>query len=133
MMNLFDKPARTWRDIDRERKAETRERIRQDKEARREAKADVMREERRIKAEWHVSNAQREIEYCGRMSARYEKRAADLEYKVTYYQSLGLPCAGLEQQLIKAQDDLFKHQERISKAEMELAIYQHRLDNIELF
>lgn len=114
-------------------KEEVRERIRQERDAKREAKAQVMQEEQRIRATWHISNAQKEIEYCERMLARYEKRASDLRYKVTYYQSIGLPCAGLEQQLVKAEDDLFKHEQRISRAELELNVWQHRADHIDLF
>ena len=87
----------------------------------------------RIRATWHIANAQKEIEYCERMLGRYTKRAEDLRYKVTYYQSIGLPCAGLEQQLVKAEDDLFKHEQRISRAELELNVWQHRADHIDLF
>lgn len=123
----------TLKQLDRQRKDEVRDRIRAERDAKREAKAQVMQEELRIRAEWHVSNAEREIAYCERMLGRYTKRAEDLRYKVTYYQSIGLPCAGLEQQLVKAEDDLFKHEQRISKAELELSVWQHRINNIDVF
>lgn len=122
----------TLQEESRLRKAEVRERIRAERDAKREAKAQVMQEEQRIRAEWHISNAEREISYCERMLGRYTKRAEDLRYKVTYYQSIGLPCAGLEQQLVKAEDDLFKHEQRISKAELELSVWQHRINNIDV-
>ena len=123
----------TMKELDRQRKEEVRERIRAEREAKREAKADCMREEQRIKAEWHISNAEREIAYCSRMVERYEKRAAELEYKVSYFESVGLPHAGIEAQMLKVQDDLFKQQERVSKARLELVVWTHRLENIDLF
>lgn len=123
----------TLREESRQRKEEVRERIRASREARREAKADCMREEQRIKAKWHIDTAQRTLEYCSRMVERYEKRAAELEYKVSYFESVGLPHAGIEAKMLKAQDDLFKQQERVSKAELELAVWTHRLENIDLF
>lgn len=122
----------TMKELDRQRKEEVRERIRAERETRREAKAEVMRSEMEIKAQWHVSNAKRQLEYCSRMTARLEQRVAELQAKVDYFQSIGLPYHGYEEKLFKAMDDLFKHQERVGKAELDLDVWQHRLDNLDV-
>lgn len=122
----------TLREESRQRKEEVRERIRAERETKREAKADCMREEQRIKAKWHIDTARRTLEYCSRMTARLEQRVAELQAKVDYFQSIGLPYHGYEEKLFKAMDDLFKHQERVSKAELDLDVWQHRLDNLDV-
>lgn len=122
----------TMKELDRQRKEEVRERICQEREARREAKAEVMRSEMEIKAQWHIDTARRTLEYCSRMTARLEQRVAELQAKVDYFQSIGLPYHGYEEKLFKAMDDLFKHQERVSKAELDLNVWQHRLDNLDV-
>ena len=122
----------TLKEESRLHKAEVRERIRAERDAKREAKAEVMRSEMEIKAQWHISNAQRTLEYCSRMTARLEQRVVELQAKVDYFQSIGLPYHGYEEKLFTAMDDLFKHQERVSKAELDLDVWQHRLDNLDV-
>lgn len=122
----------TWRDIDRERRLAERERILAAKEERREAKTAAQREEAEIKARWHIQNAERELAYCERMLAQYRRKAEDLRVKVEYFQSVGLPCGGYQDKLFKAEDNLFKHEQRVSAAELERDVWQHRLDNLDV-
>lgn len=122
----------TWRDIDRERRLAERERILAAKEEQREAKTAAQREECRIKAKWHISNATREIEYCTRMLQQHQRKAEDLRVKVEYFQSVGLPCGGYQDKLFKAEDAAFKMEQRLSKAQLDLSVWQHRISNIDV-
>jgi len=131
---------KTWEQIQREYKAIQREQERQYREVERlareqerQAAKQIRMEETLLKMEQRITNGEREIEHVKQLLEPVEREAAELRYKANYFDSIGLPCAGIKAKLEKAEEKVYRYQTRIIKAQQTIDVAQHRINAVNAF
>lgn len=116
--------------LEREQARLAREQERLAREQAQQAAKMARQEEIIMKMQQRIDNAEREIEHINVLCAPLEQKVYDLRYKTQYYDSIGLPCAGMKAQLVKLEEQLYRYETRRIKAQQARELAQHRINSI---
>lgn len=113
--------------LEREQTRQRREQERQAKEQERQAEQLKKHEERLLRLEQRMALAEREIAHYAPMLEDLKAKARELDNRVWYLDSIGLPCTGAKNELTKINEKMYRIETKVLKAEQEKALCEKQM------
>ena len=113
--------------LEREQMRQAREQERQAKEQERQAAQLAKHEERLLRLEQRMTLAEREIAHYAPMLEDLKAKARELDNRVWYLDSIGLPCTGAKNELTKINEKMYRIETKVLKAEQEKSLCEKQM------
>ena len=113
--------------LEREQTRQRREQERQAKEQERQDAQLAKPEERLFRLEQRMALAEREIAHYAPMLEDLKTKARELDNRVWYLESIGLPCTGAKNELTKINEKMYRIETKVFKAEQEKALCEKQM------